>query len=77
MITILYFANLKEVTKKEQEKMFWSTRTVSDLITLIQQKYTQFPSGPFHVSVNEQYVPLDYCIKPGDRVAFIPPVSGG
>ncbi|HWO56644.1 MAG TPA: MoaD/ThiS family protein [bacterium] len=28
-------------------------------------------------AVNEQYVPADTALKDGDRVAFIPPVSGG
>jgi molybdopterin converting factor small subunit len=29
------------------------------------------------VAVNEEYVPGTEQVKPGDRVAFIPPVSGG
>jgi len=28
-------------------------------------------------AVNEEYVPPDTLLKDGDRVAFIPPVSGG
>jgi len=28
-------------------------------------------------AVNEQYVPEDTVVRDGDRVAFIPPVSGG
>lgn len=77
MITILYFATLKDVTKREQEQIAWSNKSVLELIHFIQKKYVQFPSGPFHIAVNKQYVPLDYTIKSGDHVAFIPPVSGG
>lgn len=77
MVTVLYFAHLKEITNKEKEKFRCSNKKISDLIYLIQQKYSQFPNGPFLISVNEQLVPLDYTMQQNDYVAFIPPVSGG
>lgn len=77
MITVLYFAGLKEVTNKGQEEFEWTNQTAQELVHWIQKKYNHFPSGPFLISVNEEYVPLDYKIQSGDQVAFIPPVSGG
>jgi molybdopterin synthase sulfur carrier subunit len=29
------------------------------------------------IAVNQEYVDLDYPIKPGDEIAFFPPVTGG
>ncbi|MGB0681599.1 MAG: molybdopterin converting factor subunit 1 [Magnetovibrionaceae bacterium] len=29
------------------------------------------------VAVNQDYVDLDHAVKPGDEVAFFPPVTGG
>ena len=41
-----------------------SSETFSDLTTI-------------RVAVNQEYVGLDHPIKPGDEVAFFPPVTGG
>lgn len=77
MITVLYFAGLKEITNKEEEKVNWSNQTVKELMDWIEQTYQGFSNQPIHIAVNEEYVPLDYMIQSGDMVALIPPVSGG
>ena len=77
MITVLYFAGLKEITNKEEEKINWSNQTVKELMDWIEQTYQGFSKQPIHIAVNEEYVPLDYTIQSGDMVALIPPVSGG
>jgi molybdopterin synthase sulfur carrier subunit len=41
-----------------------SSETFSDLTTI-------------RIAVNQEYVDLDYPIKPGDEIAFFPPVTGG
>jgi sulfur-carrier protein len=41
-----------------------SSETFSDLTTI-------------RVAVNQEYVGLDHPIKPGDEIAFFPPVTGG
>lgn len=77
MITILYFARLKEIANKEEEKITWSNQTVKDLLDWLEQSYQGFSKQPIQIAVNEEYVQLDYKIKSGDRIALIPPVSGG
>jgi molybdopterin synthase sulfur carrier subunit len=41
-----------------------SSETFSDLTTI-------------RIAVNQEYVDLDHPIKPGDEIAFFPPVTGG
>jgi|TARA_B110000459_G_C16159208_1_gene294366 molybdopterin synthase sulfur carrier subunit len=41
-----------------------SSKTFSDLTTI-------------RIAVNQEYVDLDHPIKPGDEIAFFPPVTGG
>ena len=41
-----------------------SSETFSDLTTI-------------RIAVNQEYADLDHPIKPGDEIAFFPPVTGG
>jgi molybdopterin synthase sulfur carrier subunit len=41
-----------------------SSETFSDLTTI-------------RIAVNQEYVDFDHPIKPGDEIAFFPPVTGG
>ncbi|CAH0121124.1 Molybdopterin synthase sulfur carrier subunit [Paenibacillus sp. CECT 9249] len=79
MITVRYFAGMKEVTGKEEEHLPIRSMTVKELIEWAEKTYDRFPfrSGVLHVAVNEEYARLEDNIVSGDVVAFIPPVSGG
>lgn len=44
--------------------------TIGDQVNAELRKSTMF-------AVNESYVPADTPVRDGDRIAFIPPVSGG
>ena len=35
------------------------------------------PKENVHLAVNDEYAPWDMPLRQGDRVVFIPPVSGG
>lgn len=77
MITIHYFAGLKEVTGIAQENADLSGRTVEELWQWAVKKYPGIEKGSSRIAVNEEYaLPADR-LEMGDVAAFIPPVSGG
>lgn len=81
---LLYFAWLRQRVGHSTEDLAVPTEvaTVRDLIRWLVAR------GPGHaaafedlrivrVAVNQEYVPFDHPVKPGDEVAFFPPVTGG
>lgn len=77
MITVLYFAGLKEKTGLDREEFRFSGKTVKQLIEELQQKYEGLADGIIQVAINEEYALLDDIIQERDTIAMIPPVSGG
>lgn len=77
MISLFYFAHIKELTGKEKETLPWAKGTVADLIKWMNETYPGLDTSSLQVAVNEEYVLETEQVEPGDRVAFIPPVSGG
>ncbi len=77
MITIHYFARLKEITGKDRETLEKSGMKVNELIVWAEDTYHGFSKLFVHVAINEEYANPDDVIFSGDVVAFIPPVSGG
>lgn len=77
MVTVLYFAGLKEKVGVDQEKLPFGGKTVRALVDFMGEKYEGFPKDTPLIAVNEEYVQLEEELQEGDVVAFIPPVSGG
>ncbi|MBT2582869.1 molybdopterin converting factor subunit 1 [Planococcus sp. ISL-109] len=77
MITIHYFAGLKEVTGIAQEQADLSGRTVEELGQWAAEKYPGILAGASRIAVNEEYALPEDLLENGDIAAFIPPVSGG
>lgn len=77
MITLRYFAGLKEQTGVSEEQIDMAGQTVDDLWQWATEKYPDFLSGAARLAVNEEYALLTDVLEKGDVVAFIPPVSGG
>lgn len=84
MITILYFAWLRERTGLSEETLALpdSGMTVAGLIALLAGR------GPGHAAafqnrrtircaVNQEFADPDTILRAGDEVAFFPPVTGG
>ena len=84
MITILYFAWLRERTGLTEEVMAIPANgmTVADLIALLAAR------GPGHAAafqnrrtvrcaVNQEFADPTTVLHAGDEVAFFPPVTGG
>lgn len=69
---------VREKLKKSEEDIEFSG-TVSQLRDLLIRKYPELEPilKVVRFAVNEEYVDEDYFIGQNDRVAIIPPVSGG
>jgi molybdopterin synthase catalytic subunit len=79
-LTIRLFATLRErAGASEITREFPDRATVGEIWETLR---TEFPNLRGHqdsvrFAVNQEYVENDYRPKPGDEIAFIPPVSGG
>jgi sulfur-carrier protein len=84
VVTLLYFASLRESLgcSREQMSLAAGNATVSSLVEQLRSRdgrWTEaFASGKtWRVAVNQQMANLSTPVKPGDEVAFFPPVTGG
>ena len=84
MVTVLYFASLRERLgmSREQVALPAGTPTVAALLDSLRSRDGNFteafaPGKAWRVAVNQRMADLATPIKPGDEVAFFPPVTGG
>ena len=84
MVTLLYFAGLRETLgcSKEQVALPPGSPTVAMLIDRLRDRDPKWsdafgPGKRFRVAVNQDMADLATPIKPGDEIAFFPPVTGG
>ena len=78
MIKVLYFSVLREKVGKSEEEIEFKG-SVAQLKELLAERYPQIRDilGSVRFAVNEEYVGEDYQLSGNERVALIPPVSGG
>ncbi|MGI2328201.1 molybdopterin converting factor subunit 1 [Planococcus sp. YIM B11945] len=77
MITLHYFAGLRELTGRSQEQTDLAGKTVKDLWQWAAEKYPGIEKGSARIAINEEYALPSDVLEAGDVAAFIPPVSGG
>jgi molybdopterin synthase sulfur carrier subunit len=84
VVTLLYFASLRESlgTSREQVALPSANSTVSSLLEQLRSRDDRWtaafaPGKQWRVAVNRQMADLATPLKPGDEVAFFPPVTGG
>ena len=84
MVTLLYFAGMRESLglSREQFALSGATSTVSSLVDQLRSRDDRWtaafaPGKPWRVAVNQRMADLATPVKPGDEVAFFPPVTGG
>jgi len=77
VITVLFFAGIREEVGMDQLQVEKQDITVSQLKEYLQTEYQLSSLQQVMVAVNESFVTEDETLKDQDRVAFIPPVSGG
>ncbi len=84
MVTLLYFARLREAfgLSSEQVELPLSVKTVGHLADWLRQRggpwATELAAGrPVRTAVNQVMAAADSAVKDGDEIAFFPPVTGG
>ena len=84
MITVLYFARLRETlgTSSESIALPATVRDVEGLRTLLVARGGEWeqelaPGRPVRAAVNQAMALGDAQVTDGDEVAFFPPVTGG
>jgi len=84
MVTVLYFAGLRESlgVSREQVALTPGTPTVGDLLDTMRSREGRWPEvfaagKSWRVAVNQQMASPATPVRPGDEIAFFPPVTGG
>lgn len=77
MITVLFFAELQEVTGGRQFGLKTNSNTIMELKEELIDKFEIPQLEQAMVAINEEYALVEDTISSGDVIAFIPPVSGG
>jgi molybdopterin synthase sulfur carrier subunit len=84
VVTLLYFASLRERVGCSREELALPSgnATVSSLVDALRSRDARWteafaPGKTWRVAVNQQMANLATPLKPGDEIAFFPPVTGG
>lgn len=82
MITVLFFAQLKEQLKTDKLEVNIKTPCkVSDVMATLLRDNPQWQASLDNrillSAVNQDMVPMDSNVNDGDEIAFFPPVTGG
>ena len=82
MITLKYFASLKAIAEKEEERLdIENPITIDQLSDIISKTAPKMGimirEKKVLISVNQEMASVETIIHDGDEVAFLPPFSGG
>jgi molybdopterin converting factor subunit 1 len=82
MITIKYFASLRDIAEKEEDSLdIKNPITIDQLSDIISKAAPKMGAiirkKKVMISVNQEMASADTIIHDGDEVAFLPPFSGG
>lgn len=77
-VHLSYFASLRESRGLEQETLLTDVLTAGHLYAELKERHAfTLPEEALRVAVNGTFVTWQTPLNDQDRVAFIPPVSGG
>ena len=77
-IHVQYFALLREQRGQSEETLQTGAQTPRELYGQLKKDYRfTLPEQSLRVSINEQFADWQTALKSGDRLVFLPPVSGG
>lgn len=81
MITIKFFASLKDKAGTGEMSIAFPGGSVADLLTRITQEHPALAgvlsSNALMISINQEFVRANAIVRDGDEVALMPPFSGG
>ncbi|MBS7820700.1 MoaD/ThiS family protein [Wohlfahrtiimonas chitiniclastica] len=82
MITIQYFGVLKDRLGVTEESIEWANGDTDALLNVLRARSDEWqaalaPERVFRVVVNDEIIYQAINIQSGDRVAILPPVTGG
>lgn len=77
MITLLFFAGVKETIGRETLTLKGKQQTIAQIKEYLLNTYPSLSLQGVMVAVNEEFALDEDIVKEHDTVAFIPPVSGG
>ncbi|MCB5236329.1 molybdopterin converting factor subunit 1 [Niallia circulans] len=77
MITLLFFAGVKETIGSETLTLKSKQQTIAQIKEYLLNTYPSLSLQGVMVAVNEEFALDEDIVKENDTVAFIPPVSGG
>ena len=75
-ITVKYFGQIAEVTRKEEESLEFSGSSVSELLDTLYLKYDALKTKDFQVAQNQELVSINEELT-GNEIALLPPFAGG
>ena len=77
-IQVIYFAILRELTGLDKETFSMKQgNNPGDVITSINERHEINLGINFKIAVNDEFSDWDIELNEGDRLVFIPPVTGG
>jgi len=78
MITVLYFAAVRDLAGTDEEKLEF-TGTIAELGPVLEARHPALAGrlASVRFARNETFATNDERVEPGDVVALIPPVAGG
>ena len=77
-IQVVYFAKIRELTGLDHETFSISKGSnPTDLLASINEKHQIDIGSNFKIAVNDAFSDWDVKLNDGDRLVFIPPVTGG
>ncbi|MCA0983822.1 molybdopterin converting factor subunit 1 [Halobacillus yeomjeoni] len=77
MNELFFFAELREKMGKELLKRDVSGMNVQEVKQVLIDEYELIKINEAMVAINEEFASSTTVVREGDKVAFIPPVSGG
>ena len=77
-IQVIYFAKLRELTGLDKETFsIKQGNKPGDVLTSINERHEIDLGISFKIAVNDEFSDWDIELNEGDRLVFIPPVTGG